>query len=76
MTSMKIVHENFKIPHPLVHLRPKFIHLLDLGRPISNTPPPTPNDNQPIKRKHNPKMTIIRYHVHLLGRLSFAVSTH
>ena len=32
-------------PPPLVHLRPKFFHPLDLGRPISNTPtthPPRP----------------------------------
>ena len=44
MTSMKIV-EFLKSPTPLVHLRPKFFHPLDLGRPISNEPPPTPNDN-------------------------------
>ena len=36
------LHENcsiFKTPHPLVQLRPKFFHPLDLGRPISNNPP-------------------------------------
>ena len=37
------VHENCLIfktpPTPLVHMRPKFFHPLDLGRPISNTPP-------------------------------------
>ena len=52
MTSMKIV--QFSRPStPIVHLRPKFFHHLDLGRPISNEPP-SPNDNQSIKRKRNP----------------------
>ena len=38
MTSMKIV--QFSRPStPLVHLRPKFFHPLDLRRPISNKPP-------------------------------------
>ena len=43
------VHENCPIfktlhpLHPLVHLRPKFLHPLDLGRAISNEfPPPFP----------------------------------
>ena len=51
MTSMKIV--QFPIPPtPLVHLRPKFFHPLDLGHPTSNEPPtpptphPSPKDNQ------------------------------
>ena len=39
MTSMKIVQFS-RPPTPLVHLRPKFFHPLDLGRPISNDPPP------------------------------------
>ena len=39
-------------------------------------PPFTPNDNQSNKRKHNPKITFICHHAHLLGRLSFSVSTH
>ena len=46
------VHENCpicKTPTPLVHLRPKFFHPLDLGRPISNELP-YPNDKQSIKR--------------------------
>ena len=63
MTSMKIVQ---KTPTPLVHLRPKFFHPLDLGHQISNNAPPipsSPNDNQSIKRKHNPRMTIIPYQV-------------
>ena len=34
-TSMKIV-QFFRLPTPLAHLRPKFFHPLDLGRPISN----------------------------------------
>ena len=59
------VHENwqiFKTHHPPFHLRPKFFHPHDLGRPISNKPPPfSPNDNQLIKRKRDPRMTIICY---------------
>ena len=46
------VHENcliFKTPHPIVHLRPKFCHPLELGRPISNESP-SPNDNQSVKK--------------------------
>ena len=58
MASMKIV--QFSRPPTPVHLRPKFIHPLDLGRPISNKPP-TLNDKQSVKRKHDPKMTSIRY---------------
>ena len=57
MTSMKIV-EFSKPPTPLDHLRPKFFHPLELGRSISNEPP-SPNNNQSIKRKHNQRMTII-----------------
>ena len=30
-------------PTPLVQLRPKFFHPLDLGRRISNEPPPSPS---------------------------------
>ena len=61
MTSMKIVQFS-RPPTPHVHLRPKFFHILELGRPISNEPPslcpPSPNDNQSVKRKHNPRMTV------------------
>ena len=35
---------NFQDPPPPVHLRPKFFHPLDLGRPILNKPP-TPLTN-------------------------------
>ena len=59
-----------------VHLCLKFFHPLDFGRPISNEPPHTPIDNQSIKRKHNPRMTIICHYAHPLGRLWFSVSTH
>ena len=56
LTSMKII--QFSRPlTPIVRLRPKFFHALDLGRPVSNEPA-SPNDNQSIKRKPNPKMTI------------------
>ena len=30
----------FKTPYPSIHLRPKFLHFLDLGCPILNEPPP------------------------------------
>ena len=44
---------------PLAHLGPIFFHHLDLRRPISNKPPSSsPNDNQSIKRKPNPRITI------------------
>ena len=79
MTSMKIVQFS-RPPTPHVHLRPKFFHILELGRPISNEPPslcpPSPNDNQSVKRKHNPRMTVISYQVLYLGRISFPVLTH
>ena len=63
------VHENcliLKTLHPLVQLRPPLFHSLDLGRPISTEFPLSPNDNQSIKRKHNPRMTI-----YMLSGLSF-----
>ena len=47
-------------PLPPVHLRPKFFHPLDLGRPITNETP-SPNYNQLVKRKYDPRMTIICY---------------
>ena len=59
MPSMKLVQFS-RPPTHFVHLRPKFFHPLDLGRPISNEPP-SPNDNQSIKRQRNPRMTIICY---------------
>ena len=75
MMYMKI--DQFLRPStPHVHLCLKFFHPLDFGRPISNEPPHTPIDNQLIKRKHNPRMTIICHHAHPFGRLSFSVSTH
>ena len=41
MTSIKIVQfSRPPPPAPLIQLRPKFFHLLDLGRPISNERPP------------------------------------
>ena len=39
MTSIKLVQFS-RPPTPLVHLRPKFFHPLELGRPISNDLPP------------------------------------
>ena len=70
MTSMKIV-QFLRPPTLLVHLRRKFFHTLDLGRPVLNEPSPSPNDNQSIKRKHNTRMTIICYLVLPSGRPSF-----
>ena len=57
MTSMKIVQFS-RPPTPLVQPRLKFFHPIDLGRPISNVPLLSPNDNQSIKMKKNPRMTI------------------
>ena len=45
MTSMKIV--QFSRPSPLCPLSPKFF-----------PPPPSPNHNQSVKRKHNSSITI------------------
>ena len=64
---------NFKTT--LVQLRPKFFHHYDLRCPISNEPPSL-NDKQSFKGKHNSRMTIICYRVFPSGRLSFWVSTH
>ena len=72
MTSIKIVQFS-RSSTPLVHLRPKFFHLLDHEHPISNEPPPSPNDNQSTKRKRNPRMTIICYQVLPTSQLSFDV---
>ena len=77
MTSIKII--QFSRPlNPFFHLRPKFFHLVDLGRPISNEPPQLPfsDGNQSIKRQHNPRTTIIYYQVISSGRFSYSVSTH
>ena len=73
MTSRKYVQFLKRPFNPLVHLRPKFFNSLDLEPPISNEPP-SPNDNQSFKRKHNPRMTIVCYQVLPPGRLTFSVS--
>ena len=52
----------FKTPNPLIYLSPKIFQPLDLGRPISNEVP-SPNGNQSIQIKHNPRMTLICYQV-------------
>ena len=80
MTSMKLVQFS-RSPTIIVHLCPKSFHLFNLGRPTTKEPfsPPThtspsPNDNQSVKRKYNPKMTIICYQVVLpSGWLLFSV---
>ena len=55
-------------PTHVVELRLKFSGRgppppVDLGPPVSNKTPPSQNDNQSIKRKYNPGMTIICYQV-------------
>ena len=67
---------NFQDYIPLVQLRPKFFVPLDLGRPISNDLPPFPNDNQSVKKKHNPRITITWYQVFPSDRLSYSISTY
>ena len=72
MASMKIAQFLRPSTH-FVHLRPKFFNSFDLERPISSDFLPSPNDNQSIKRKHNPRMTIyvIRYSLHVGFRLQY-----
>ena len=49
MTSIKIAQFS-RPPTPLVQLRPKLFHDLDLGRPILNEPPsPSANDYHQLK---------------------------
>ena len=54
----------FKTPHPAC---PYYIQYtstpLTLDVHIQTNPTPSPNDNQSIKRTHNPRMTIICYQV-------------
>ena len=79
MASMRIV-QFPRSPTLFVQLRPIFIHPLDLGRPIPNEPPLplslslSSNDNKSIKRKHNPRMTMICYQVFPSGRLFFSIN--
>ena len=75
--SMKIVQFSRPLQDPLVHVRPNFFNPLDIGRPIPNEPPIlSPNDNQSLKRKHNPRMANIYYQVLASGCLLFSVSIH
>ena len=52
MASTKFA--QFSRPPPLVHLRPKFFHPLDLGRPISNESP-SPNDIVQVNKRNQNK---------------------
>ena len=68
---MKIV---FKTPHPLS------IYVQNSSTPLTlyvefqtNSPFPSLNDNQSIKRKHDPRMTILCCQVLLSGPLSLSV---
>ena len=58
MTSMKIV--QFSNPPTPCPSTSEILPPLDLGRSNSNEPP-SPNDNQSVKRKPDPRMTIICY---------------
>ena len=73
MTSMKIAQFS-RLLTSFVLVRPKFFDPLNLGRSISNELPPSPNDNQSIKRKHNPRITIICYQVLPSFRSAFIFS--
>ena len=76
MTSMKIIQFS-RPPTPFsIYVQNSFT-LLILDVQFQTNPPPLPlNDKQSIKRKHNPRMTIICYQILPSGRLSFSVSTH
>ena len=56
MTSMKIAHIS-RPPTSLVHLRPKFFHPRDLGRPTWNAPHPPPPPPPPSLHHHPLQMT-------------------
>ena len=80
MTSMKIV--QFSRP-PTLPPCPPTSNTLPPSWPLTSnfkrTPPPlsfslVPNDNQSIKRNHNPRMTFLCYQILSSGRLSFSVS--
>ena len=68
MTSMKIV-QFLRPPTPLS------IYVQNSSFPLDvqflNKSIPSPNDNKSIKRKHNPRMTIICYHVLPSGQFCF-----
>ena len=49
---------------------------MDIRFQTNPLPLPSPNDNQSIKRKHNPRMTIICYQIFTSDQLLFSVSTH
>ena len=69
MTSMKIVQFS-RPPTSLVHLRPKFFHSLDLGRPISNEPPPlffSTNDTVHVNERNQNKNKTKSRHIQIDG---------
>ena len=70
---------NFQDPHPpcpsmSIILRPPWPWTSNFKRTLSRPHPSSPNDNQSIKRKHNPRMNIICYQVIPSGRFSFSLS--
>ena len=75
MTSMKITQISKPItPHP----SSLSIYVWNSSTPLTldvqfQMNPPSPNDNQLIKRKHNPRMTSICYKFLLSGQLSFSI---
>ena len=78
MASMKIVQFPRRPPPLLSYVQNSSTPLtLDVQFETNLSPlPPSPNENQSIKRKHNPRIAIICYQVFPSCRLSFSVSAH
>ena len=62
------VHEKcpiFKTFSPLVHLRPKFFHPLDLEHPISNDTSFSPNDTVHVNERNQSKNKTKSHHIQI-----------
>ena len=74
------VHDNcqiFKTPYPPFPATSKVLPAPWPWTPnFEPDPPSSANDSLSIKRKHNPRMTIISYQVFPSGRFLFSVSAH
>ena len=75
VTSMEIVHFS-RPPPPLSIYVQTSSTLLTLNVQFQTNRPLSSNDNLSIKRKLNPRMTVISYQVAPSVRFSFSVSTH
>ena len=77
MTSMK-TGKFSRPPNPLSSRVQNSSTHLTLNVQFQTTPPPkpSPNYNQSVKRKHNPRMNIACYQVFPSGRFLLSVSTH